>query len=213
MGHSTARISWGSEPAPVPRLGEAYDEPSPSVNAMLLHRLSSIATPVQYASAGPPCWMSFMSRRQTLWLPLQTELKSRGLRSWKRAGGGDGRKRRSRGSLPDAEAVPGFVPAVVVSEALAAVASTDLSSTTLRLGRTEALSKSVPASSSSRMEIVTTKRRRIIVDAGVDVAAPGRVLDLLERRGRFRCQPGCGCGWPAARRICAAAWTVARARC
>ena len=35
---------------------------------------------------------------------------------------------------------------------------------------------------SSRMEIVSSNGRRIIVDAGVDAAALGRVLDVLERR-------------------------------
>ena len=39
-----------------------------------------------------------------------------------------------------------------------------------------------PALSSTRMEIVVSRDRRIIVDAGVDVAALARVLDLLERR-------------------------------
>jgi transposase len=34
----------------------------------------------------------------------------------------------------------------------------------------------------TRMEIVVSRDRRIIVDAGVDVAALARVLDLLERR-------------------------------
>ena len=33
-----------------------------------------------------------------------------------------------------------------------------------------------------RMEIVSANGRRVIVDAGVDVAALGRVLDLLDRR-------------------------------
>jgi transposase len=51
-----------------------------------------------------------------------------------------------------------FVPAVVVPERAAA------------------------PSPSSRMEIVAANGRRIIVDAGVDVAALARVLDLLERR-------------------------------
>jgi len=39
-----------------------------------------------------------------------------------------------------------------------------------------------PEGGSSRMEIVTANGRRLIVDAGVDVAALGRVLDVLERR-------------------------------
>jgi hypothetical protein len=55
--------------------------------------------------------------------------------------------------------VAGLVPAVVVPEAAA---------------------KSAMAS--SRMEIVTANGRRIIIDAGVDVAALGRDLDVLERR-------------------------------
>jgi transposase len=38
------------------------------------------------------------------------------------------------------------------------------------------------ASPSSRMEIVVSNGRRIIVDAGVDAAALSRVLDVLERR-------------------------------
>ena len=57
-----------------------------------------------------------------------------------------------------AAASSSFVPAVVVSEQAAA------------------------PSPSSRMEIVAANGRRIIVDGGVDVAALGRVLDVLERR-------------------------------
>ena len=38
------------------------------------------------------------------------------------------------------------------------------------------------APASSRMEIVAANGRRIIVDAGVDAVALGRVLDVLERR-------------------------------
>ena len=37
-------------------------------------------------------------------------------------------------------------------------------------------------SSSSRMEIVAANGRRVIVEAGVDVAALSRVLDVVERR-------------------------------
>lgn len=54
-----------------------------------------------------------------------------------------------------------FVPAVVVPESPV---------------------RSPAALSSTRMEIVVSRGRRIIVDAGVDVAALARVLDLLERR-------------------------------
>ena len=35
---------------------------------------------------------------------------------------------------------------------------------------------------SGRMEIVSANGRRVIVDAGVDTPALGRVLDMLERR-------------------------------
>ena len=62
---------------------------------------------------------------------------------------------------PGGEAGSGFVPAVVLPE-------------------DPASAPSVP--SSTRMEIVVSRDRRIIVDAGVDVAALARVLDLLERR-------------------------------
>ncbi len=68
-------------------------------------------------------------------------------------------RRQFRVQAVGEEGVTGFVPAVVVPEAP---------------------SQAVPAS--SRMEIVTRNGRRIIVDAGVDVAALERVLDLLERR-------------------------------
>jgi transposase len=51
-----------------------------------------------------------------------------------------------------------FVPAVVMPERAAA------------------------SSQFGRMEIVTANGRRIIVDAGVDAAALGRVLDVVERR-------------------------------
>ena len=62
---------------------------------------------------------------------------------------------------PGMEAGSGFVPALVVAESPV----------------------SSPATlSSTRMEIVVSRDRRIIVDAGVDVAALARVLDLLSRR-------------------------------
>ena len=62
---------------------------------------------------------------------------------------------------PCMEAGSGFVPALVVPESPV----------------------SSPATlSSTRMEIVVSRDRRIIVDAGVDVAALARVLDLLSRR-------------------------------
>jgi transposase len=62
---------------------------------------------------------------------------------------------------PGTETGSGFVPALVVPESPV----------------------SSPATlSSTRMEIVVSRDRRIIVDAGVDVAALARVLDLLSRR-------------------------------
>jgi len=42
--------------------------------------------------------------------------------------------------------------------------------------------KSPAALSSTRMEIIISANRRIIVDAGVDATALSRVLDVLERR-------------------------------
>jgi transposase len=59
------------------------------------------------------------------------------------------------------EAGSGFVPAVVTPEGSV---------------------RSQPVSSSTRMEIVVSGDRRVVVDAGVDVAALARVLDLLSRR-------------------------------
>lgn len=64
---------------------------------------------------------------------------------------------------PGEEAGAGFVPAVVLAEGPAVAPS---------------------ALSSTRMEIVVSGDRRIIVDAGVDVAALARVLDLLSRGTR-----------------------------
>ena len=60
------------------------------------------------------------------------------------------------------EAGTEFVPAVVLPESPASTQPASFSST--------------------RMEIVVSRDRRIIVDAGVDVAALARVLDLLSRR-------------------------------
>ena len=62
---------------------------------------------------------------------------------------------------PIREAGTEFVPAVVLPESPASTR---------------------PASSSTRMEIVVSRDRRIIVDADVDVAVLERVLDLLSRR-------------------------------
>jgi transposase len=59
------------------------------------------------------------------------------------------------------EAGPEFVPAVVLPERAV---------------------NSPAALSSTRMEIVISRDRRIIVDAGVDAIALSRVLNVLERR-------------------------------
>jgi transposase len=63
----------------------------------------------------------------------------------------------------DGEAGPEFVPAVVLAE---------------RPASTRAVS------SSTRMEIVVSRDRRVIVDAGVDMAVLERVLDLRSRSVR-----------------------------
>jgi|SRR5665213_217614 len=55
---------------------------------------------------------------------------------------------------------PGFVPAIVVAEARPHTGT----------------------ASTGRMEIVVAKGRRVIVDAGVDAAAPARVVEVLDRR-------------------------------
>jgi transposase len=75
---------------------------------------------------------------------------------------------------------PSLMPAVVVEAAslLAVQASVREGD-----GQVEP-AKAVPAPppQSSRMEIVVSNGRRVIVDAGVDAAALGRVLDVVERR-------------------------------
>lgn len=74
--------------------------------------------------------------------------------------------RRSFGTRPseNEQPQPSFVPAMVTAEP-AAMGTTVLA-----------------APSSGRMEIVVGKACRVIVDAGVDMTALSRVLDLLERR-------------------------------
>ncbi|TFV35862.1 IS66-like element accessory protein TnpA [Bradyrhizobium niftali] len=71
--------------------------------------------------------------------------------------------RRSFGTRPseNEQPQPSFVPAMVTPEPAAVGTS---------------------APSSGRMEIVVGKACRVIVDAGVDMTALSRVLDLLERR-------------------------------
>lgn len=71
--------------------------------------------------------------------------------------------RRSFGTRPseNEQPQPSFVPAMVTPEPVAVGTS---------------------APSSGRMEIVVGKACRVIVDAGVDMTALSRVLDLLERR-------------------------------
>jgi transposase len=69
-----------------------------------------------------------------------------------------------------AESPPGLVPAVIVSEPLTAPSP-------VMLRPSEA-----PAPLSSRIEIVVSNGRRLIVDIGVDEVALERVLHVLERR-------------------------------
>jgi transposase len=74
--------------------------------------------------------------------------------TWRRALGFD---RRNSGT--------GFVPAVIAAEAAAAP------------------SRDEPANASAqRLEIALTNGRRVIVDAGVDVEALGRIVAVLDRR-------------------------------
>ncbi|MDA9393133.1 transposase [Bradyrhizobium sp. CCBAU 45394] len=72
--------------------------------------------------------------------------------------------RRSFGARAsgDEEPRPGFVPAMVMPDPPPV--------------------QSTATSASGRMEIVSGKAYRVIVDAGVDMTALSRVLDLLERR-------------------------------
>ncbi|MFK4536175.1 transposase [Bradyrhizobium ottawaense] len=72
--------------------------------------------------------------------------------------------RRSFGTRTSEQPQPAFVPAMVMPDQLPE----------------PAVASAGPAS--GRMEIVVGKACRVIVDAGVDMTALSRVLDLLERR-------------------------------
>lgn len=72
--------------------------------------------------------------------------------------------RRSFGTRTNERPQPAFVPATVMSDQLPG----------------PAVASAGPAI--GRMEIVVGKACRVIVDAGVDMTALSRVLDLLERR-------------------------------
>ena len=79
-------------------------------------------------------------------------------------------RRTLRSERCEAAPVPGFVPAVIVSEPPTGVRS--------KTGRRA-------KSGDDRIEIIEiilARGRRMIVGAGVDAAALGRVLDVLERR-------------------------------
>jgi transposase len=67
-------------------------------------------------------------------------------------------RRTLRAERSEGEAVPGFVPAVIVPEPPTAKPRDD------------------------RIEIALTRGRRIILAAGFDAAALARILDVLERR-------------------------------
>jgi transposase len=73
-----------------------------------------------------------------------------------------------------AEAKPELVPAVVVPEASA--------SPLAKASHPKAPPKLASSWVSGRMEIVASNGRRLIIDAGVDLIALERVLDVLERR-------------------------------
>jgi transposase len=71
-------------------------------------------------------------------------------------------RRAFQGPRSETASVSGFVPAVIVPE--------------------PGVMKEAERRAAGRIEIVLGRGRRIIVDAGVDADALGRVLDVLERR-------------------------------
>ena len=73
-------------------------------------------------------------------------------------------RRALRPERSEAEPMPGFVPAVIMSEAVRP-----------KTGR-------CAKSGDDRIEIILGRGRRMIFGAGVDAAALARVLDVLERR-------------------------------
>src|SRR5215208_3969803 len=97
------------------------------------------------------------------------------------------RRRTLRPERPEAEPVPGFVPAVIAREPAPVV--------TPKVGRRA-------KSGDDRIEIVLGRVRRLIVGAGFDAAALARVLDVLERR-LSRSRRAFGFGWRPGTRICA----------
>ena len=64
----------------------------------------------------------------------------------------------------------GFVPAVIAPEPSPAASSAGRPAAKPSRGR------------AARIEIVLSRGRRVIVDAGVDAAALSQILDVLERR-------------------------------
>ena len=64
----------------------------------------------------------------------------------------------------------GFVPAVITPDPAPAVASVSVPAPKRSRGR------------AGRIEIVLSRGRRVIVDAGIDGAALAQILDVLERR-------------------------------
>ena len=72
--------------------------------------------------------------------------------------------RRSFGTRTSEQTQPAFVPAMVMPD------------------QPSAPPVALAGPASGRMEIVVGKACRVIVDAGVDMTALSRVLDLLERR-------------------------------
>jgi len=79
------------------------------------------------------------------------------------------------GRLIGAEDGAGFVQAIVASEE----ASSDIA---MRVGRARSPDTMTKCGGPGGMVIVLAGGRHVIVDSGVDAAALGRVLDVLERR-------------------------------
>ena len=79
-------------------------------------------------------------------------------------------RRAFRPERLEPKAVTGFVPALIASEPPPAVSSAGTPADKPSRGR------------AARIEIVLSRGRRVIVDAGVDAAALSQILDVLERR-------------------------------
>jgi transposase len=87
------------------------------------------------------------------------------------------RRLAREGRLVEADEATTFAPAIISREP-----STSSSSSPERLEAVENSPSSLcPVAAPSRIEIVLTRGRRVIVDTGVDAAALARVVAVLER--------------------------------